>query len=222
MGGPNDLLPFNIWDETSDTESDENAEVVAEHFLSKIDLPERLKNTIPGPGIALTTTSSGLIHFPPKDPTMQSVVDEGGDSFMTDTGYSGQDQFPTVLNDSSPPISTRTPPTTDNPSGFGPRKPDDTRFHHGSAGVDPLGAHGRLLRPTLPPKTRRGRLIVSGSFGTFENTPTSRFDERGYRLLPMSAFSPTPALLTSTASSMEKKKREGDESEDNKKAKKNR
>lgn len=62
-----------------------------------------------------------------------------------------------------------------------------TIFHHRSAVLNPLGALARPfphphLQPAQPssPTPRR---VTSGSFGTFE-APSSRFDQRTYRLPP--------------------------------------
>jgi hypothetical protein len=87
-----------------------------------------------------------------------------------------------------PPVEPSTP------AGYDPsyrmRYPDDTRFHHGSAGVDPIGAHARRItkgqagtHSTAGKAVRRHHRIVSGSFGSFEVNKPSRLDERKYRLL---------------------------------------
>jgi hypothetical protein len=93
-----------------------------------------------------------------------------------------------------PPVQPSTP------AGYDPsyryRRPNDTRSHHDSAGVNPLGALARVARirkEQAAPSTarnvtsgsavRRHHRIVSGSFGSFEVNKPSRFDERKYRLL---------------------------------------
>lgn len=89
-----------------------------------------------------------------------------------------------------PPATMLPPPSAQTPAGYSstyrPCRPNDTMYHRGSAGIDPLGAHNRLTRPgpsiDAMLATRPHR-IVSGSFGSFEPSRPSRFDEREYRLV---------------------------------------
>lgn len=89
------------------------------------------------------------------------------------------------------------------------RREEETQFHRGSAGIDPLGNYNRPVK-LLPKRARHpaapladtsvvgtdaapdvpvaalggARRIVSGSFGSFDEVPRGRFDERAYRLGP--------------------------------------
>ncbi|KAL6702841.1 hypothetical protein ACN47E_000868 [Coniothyrium glycines] len=111
-----------------------------------------------------------------------------------------------------PPISqpaSPLPTITQVPLGHRTRHPGDSQFHHSSAGIDPLGAHNRPLAG-LPSRGRagraagkgRGRVIVSGSFGSFDGA-VGRFDERAYRMGP-------GALKRAGGGGEEKEKGEGE------------
>lgn len=82
---------------------------------------------------------------------------------------------------------TQNPPPAQTIPTYRTRYPSDTQFHHGSAGIDPLGAYSRPVAGQRlqhgSAATTRHHQIVSGSFGSFEPGRPLRFDEREYQLL---------------------------------------
>lgn len=214
-GGPTDFLPVDIYDTTSDTEVDDDDEELIAKYLNRPPSPKRPVMAVFGPGVIITRSIGGTLRpriVEPRSRTIQASPDNP--SPWSDTAREGDIHYPTLPSFSSfsssqglplqpsptmqpPAILVHSPPTDillpalNSLAGYiptyRPRTPRDTVFHRGSAGINPLGAFDRPLRPMLRPVTpgaTRPHRIVSGSFGSFEQTPPSRFEERKYRLLP--------------------------------------
>lgn len=162
------------------------------------------KNAVPAPKVFGSLPDDHPVQVPEADALSSLPILNLGQP--VDSGKSfddGQVHYPTLPSiasfDSEPPLYAHPapenvpPPETPTPAGYlpsyRPRNPKDTMYHHGSAGVNPLGAHARGVTKVEAKKRHpavdalRKHRIVSGSFGSFEGAQPNKFEERTYRLM---------------------------------------
>lgn len=203
-----DAAPWAGADEGSDTEEEDNSEM-EQFFLKRMasDTDEK-KETVFGEGVTVWKSIGGTVYTDVEEEVKKKLQAEkiwgvkrtaddmeGGDKNKkrkkTDDGAVKYPDIPPVplVPISAYPILPPPPALLPPPAAYRARTPNDTVFNRGSAGIDPLGAYNRPIKP-LPTCRHDTEVlqappirIVSGSFGSFEGQP-SRFDERAYRLLP--------------------------------------
>ncbi|KAH4295104.1 hypothetical protein HBI02_174560 [Parastagonospora nodorum] len=186
-GSDDDLVtPFNtpleiVEDGGSDTE-DEEDEQTAQYYLNKMrDDTDRPKQTVFGEGVEVWKSYGGTIYADLTDQVKRKMREEetwNAEAMATVAGglkrKMGEEADAKIKNwmlekkTDGKPI----PPDVN-------RDPSATRFHFSSAGIDPLGAHARPIKP-LPRRSnlpRMGERLVSvGVTGTSGSAPVPHAD----------------------------------------------
>ncbi|KAH7377817.1 hypothetical protein BKA66DRAFT_571846 [Pyrenochaeta sp. MPI-SDFR-AT-0127] len=194
-------------DDASDTEEDDDAEMVQYYLNKRKDETARNVETVFGAGVRVWKSMGGTMYSGVEEgvkskskakniqrPKTQGVKRQfGGDLKEDEQSVSGEKKKGEAGMVTIPHISpypALPQPQTPHTNTYRTRTPHDTIFNKGSAGIDPLGAHNRPVK-SLPVRRQDTEghsgpfnRIVSGSFGSFEMQPPSRFDERPYKMLP--------------------------------------
>ncbi|KAH4035299.1 hypothetical protein HBI25_121750 [Parastagonospora nodorum] len=186
-GSDDDLVtPFNtpleiVEDGGSDTE-DEEDEQTAQYYLNKMrDDTDRPKQTVFGEGVEVWKSYGGTIYADLTDQVKRKMREEetwNAEAMATVAGglkrKMGEEADAKIKNwmlekktDGKPippdPISMPLAPILPSTEAYPDRDPSATRFHFSSAGIDPLGAHARPIKP-LPRRSnlpRMGERLVS-------------------------------------------------------------
>jgi hypothetical protein len=160
-----------IIDTGSDTE-DECDEELAQYYLNKMtDDTDRKKETVFGEGIEVWTSVGGTVYADITDDVRRKIREEelwgqgaldtvevGGGKRKIGSGV--EDEKVTEKKERSPDAHKGSadidahacPPHTQRTIPYPDRDPDATLFYHSSAGINPLGAHARPVKPL--PKRR--------------------------------------------------------------------
>ncbi|QRD03504.1 hypothetical protein JI435_102830 [Parastagonospora nodorum SN15] len=202
-GSDDDLVtPFNtpleiVEDGGSDTE-DEEDEQTAQYYLNKMrDDTDRPKQTVFGEGVEVWKSYGGTIYADLTDQVKRKMREEetwNAEAMATVAGglkrKMGEEADAKIKNwmlekktDGKPippdPISMPPAPILPPTEAYPDRDPSATRFHFSSAGIDPLGAHARPIKP-LPRRSnlpRMGERLVSvGVTGTSGSVPVPHAD----------------------------------------------
>lgn len=202
-GTANSFAPSETYD-TSDTEVDPDAEEIAARYLAKAKMKDPQVEVVCGPGVEVTRSYGGTLYAkrvdtetPDNDDVPYPTLPASQTSWPINPPQNKathQTQKSTSVSIAGLPKPLGSPSVTASTdtstwmASHTARQPEDTVFHLGSAGVNPLGAHARQVfasrkAPCVGKKARKYK-IVSGSFGSFEVRKPNRFDERKYQLLP--------------------------------------
>ncbi|KAJ4362537.1 hypothetical protein N0V83_010631 [Neocucurbitaria cava] len=156
----------------SDTESEDN-NALEQFFLDKMtDDTDTKVQTVFGDGVVVWRSHGGTVYTDLSDKekkrrraeeiwgVKRKREDEVDDNPMDKKKGDGDDKE-VVKNDHGKPIPLPPDPPGVLPARGGavpypPRTPNDTRFNRGSAGIDPLGAYNRPIKP-LPSRSRQER-----------------------------------------------------------------